>query len=66
MAQPNVTKGGYVSDKIKVTVEQRSPPNLRKLARALIALATRKDAEGSGLAQDKAGELISPHQPEAA
>lgn len=39
-------------DKIKVTAESRAHPNLRKLARALIALARRElDAEANAQAQ---------------
>jgi hypothetical protein len=38
-------KGGDVPDEIKVVPELRSDPQLRKLARALIALARRQLAD---------------------
>jgi len=40
-------------DNIKITVDEKSQPNLRKLARALISLATRLQEQPSSTSANK-------------
>ena len=47
-------------EKIKTTVEERNHPNLRKLARALIALAIQQQQQRASIQTQRARERRSP------